>query len=378
MVAAVLAGAVGGWRIGLVTRLLSWVGLALGLVAAVRLLPVVLDAFGATDPLLEFVSAAGLLLGLGLGGQAIGLAVGARLRPRTDDGDVPAPDRVAGMLAGAVGVILLVWLLAPVAVNGPEPLASVAQRSRTVALLDDWLPPPPDALAALQSIAGPDFPQVFAALEPDLELDPPPGDAGLTPDAERAAARATVKVRGPACYRIQTGTGFVAGPELVLTNAHVVAGMAEPSVERDDGTDLAADVVLFDPDTDVALLRVPGLAREPLAVSDAAVGDTGGVFGHPLGQPLRVAPFSIERAVRATGTDIYDADTVTRDVLVLAATLAQGDSGAPLVAPSGEVVGMAFAIAPDRDGVAYALPGQRLTEVLAAPVAAGTSTGACT
>ena len=69
---------------------------------------------------------------------------------------------------------------------------------------------------------------------------------------------------------------------------------------------------------------------------------------------------------------------MTRDVLVLAAALAQGDSGAPLVAPSGEVVGMAFAIAPDRDGVAYALPGQRLTEVLAAPIAAGTSTGACT
>ena len=378
VLAVIAAGLVGGWRAGFVARILSWIGLAIGLVVAVRSLPWALDALDESNELGRFAVSAALLIGLGMGGQAIGLALGARLRPRTTDGSPSQADRWSGLVAGGLGALVVLWLLLPVVANGPDPLPTVVARSRTVELFETWLPPPPDALAAVQTLAGPDFPEVFAALDPDLDVGPPPAASGLDPAVEASAARSVVKVAGPACYRIQTGTGFVVAPDLVLTNAHVVAGIADPTVERDDGTALDATVVLFDPDLDAALLAVPGMDRPALPIVDAGVGAGGGVFGHPLGRPLRIAPFGIEQSVQALGSDIYDEDAVTRRVLVLAAELAQGDSGAPLVSAAGEVVGMAFAISPDRDGVAFALPATSLVDVLAVSRGGEVSTGRCT
>ncbi len=70
---------------------------------------------------------------------------------------------------------------------------------------------------------------------------------------------------------------------------------------------------------------------------------------------LRAAPARIAEEIDARGTDIYRTTPTSRDVFVLAAQLAPGDSGAPLVDQFGRVVGVAFAIDPGRDGTAYAL-----------------------
>src|SRR5690606_28138582 len=110
----------------------------------------------------------------------------------------------------------------------------------------------------------------------------------------------------------------------VVTNAHVVAGESETSVVRDDGEVLDAAVVHFDASTDVAVLRVPGLDRPALTLVDGRVGDAGGVFGHPHGGDLRVAPFELARRVTATGTDIYDRQRVDRDVFFVATRLSPG------------------------------------------------------
>ena len=122
-----------------------------------------------------------------------------------------------------------------------------------------------------------------------------------------------------------------------------------------------------------------GFGRPPLAVQAAATpeGSVGGVFGHPGGEPLRIAPFRVAQQITATGRDIYGSGTTERKVLELAAELRPGDSGSPLVGPDGEVVGVAFAIARDRADVAYALATSELLAVLQTRSGTEVPTGSC-
>jgi S1-C subfamily serine protease len=170
----------------------------------------------------------------------------------------------------------------------------------------------------------------------------------------------------------------VAEPELVVTNAHVVAGTGELEVVLDDGSHLPGAVVAFDADRDLALLHVPGLQRAPLPVEEAGEGDQAGVFGYPGGQDnLRIAPASISDSQIAVGRDIQRRGVATREILILAADLRHGDSGSAVVNGRGAVVGVAFAIAPDRPGTAYALSDTELEAFLDAPRDSATSTGPC-
>jgi S1-C subfamily serine protease len=169
---------------------------------------------------------------------------------------------------------------------------------------------------------------------------------------------------GEACRRIQEGSGFAVAEDVVVTNAHVVAGERQVDVVRPDGKRLAATVALFDAQRDLAVLRVVRLGMPALARANAQPGTTGAVFGHPGGQSsVRAAPARISDEVTADGQDIYGQPT-QRQVFILAANLRPGDSGGPLVDRSGRVVGVAFAIAPDRAGTAYALTRRELDDVV--------------
>jgi S1-C subfamily serine protease len=198
----------------------------------------------------------------------------------------------------------------------------------------------------------------------------PPSTLPLSAYASRRVADATVKITGRACDRIQEGTGFVADVDLVVTNAHVVAGESRTQIETADGRRLAATVVVFDAEADVAVLRVPGLGADPLprVAPQADVADIeGGVFGHPNGGDLAIRPARVGKVYgHAEGRDIYGRDATVREVLGLAAALHPGDSGAPLTDAGGTVIGMAFAIDPHHGDVAYALAVTELDGPLAA------------
>jgi S1-C subfamily serine protease len=377
IVAAVMVAA-GGYRLGFTTRVLSWLGLAAGFVVALRLLPRVLGAIDGTDHRQVVVVTIGtIVLGAALG-QMAGLALGARLAPRGSNRTMVTADRALGAVAGLAGLAVLAWLILPVLSVAPGWPADLARNSLAARSLSAHLPEPPDATQALRSLVGNDnFPTVFEALQPTPEVGPPPTATGISGETADRVARSVVKVEGLACRRIQDGTGFVVGEDLVVTNAHVVAGEPATTVERDDGRTLNATVVAFDPDRDLALLQVPHLNRGALVVTRASIGTVGGVFGHPGGEPLRIAPFQVSRQIDATGKDIYDARATDRQVLELAASLRPGDSGSPLVDPAGEVVGVAFAISTDHDAVAYALATSELEAALAGPRAASVDTGPC-
>ena len=173
-----------------------------------------------------------------------------------------------------------------------------------------------------------------------------------------------MKVVGEACGRIQEGTGFVARPGLVVTNAHVVSGESRTTLERSDGARVDAVVVAFDPARDLAVLSAPALDRAGAAARVGGARRPGRRVRAPGGGPLEASPFRVDRRIRAVGRDIYGSSRTERDVLVLAADLEPGDSGSALVSRDGRVVGVAFAIAPDRPGVAYALTPAEVRAVL--------------
>ena len=370
---------VGGYRLGFLTRTASWVGMGVGLFLGARTLPWLVEQFEEESPAsLLLLGGIVLLVGSFLG-QAVGVVVGSRLRVNLQGTEWSIVDRAFGAVAGALGMVVAVWLLLPTMAEVPGAFSSQARNSVIARSVDRIMPAPPDALVALRRLVGEDqFPRVFDAMRPAPDVGPPPTDAQITPEVVAAVAPSTVKVSGIACSRVQEGSGFVTvAPDVVVTNAHVVAGQAETEVELTDGSRLDATVVVFDPDRDLAVLRVPGLARTPLPILDAPDGVSGGVFGHPGGAPLRVQPFQVGDEVRAVGTDIYDQRRTEREVLILASALRPGDSGAALVDAAGNVIGVAFAIAPDDPDVAYGLDVPELQAVLAGDLATPVETGPC-
>jgi S1-C subfamily serine protease len=353
--------------------------MAIGVVVGAMALPSVLRALDeASSPQLLFVTM-GILVGAAFVGQALGMFVGGRLHATLPGASVRSVDRVAGAGAGVIGLLVAIWILLPLMADVPGWFAAEARSSTLAGWVDDRFPDPPDTVDTLRRLVGEEqFGRVFTdVFEPAPDIGPPPSSTNIPQGVVDAVVPSTVKVQGIACRRIQEGSGFVIAPGLVVTNAHVVAGESETVVQRSDGSEVRARVVAFDPSRDLAVLRADDLDRPALGRGTAGEGDVGAVFGHPGGGPLRAAPFQIGQQVTATGTDIYDQRTTRREIYVLASELRPGDSGAALVDPSGRVVGVAFAIAPDRPGVAYALAMEELDAVLAGDLSAPVDTGPC-
>jgi S1-C subfamily serine protease len=372
----VLSAAVGGYRLGFVARALSWAGMATGLMVTARFLPDIIDAFNGPDPTGRLLVAIGVLLGGAFIGQALGLLIGSKLHLVLPPGSRPL-DRGAGAIAGAIGVLVAVWLLVPAMSDVPGTFARAARSSSIARAINEHAPPPPDALQSLRRLVGDtQFPRVFDALTRAPDTGPPPAETGLSPAVLATATAASVKIEGPACDRLQEGSGFVVAPGIIVTNAHVVAGQKQTRVYDRQGRRVPASVLSFDPDRDLAVLQAD-IDNPSLPVGDGGVDTKGAVLGYPGGGPLAVSPFQVRDEVTAVGRDLYDDHETRRQVLILASDLAPGDSGAALVDASGTVVGVAFAIAPDRPGTSYALDTSELRAALAAPRRAGTDTGSC-
>jgi S1-C subfamily serine protease len=374
VIALAVAAGVGGWRLGFVARSASWVGMGIGIYVATRVIPVL--GRSEEDPQRLLLLGMAILFAGAIVGQVVGLLIGARLRTVIRSQPVVTADRVGGAAAGTFGVLVAFWFLLPTLAQTPSWPSEQARDSQIATFIHDHFPEAPDTTQALRRVLGP---RVFEGFGPALPLGPPPAESGLTTAQANRIADSTVKVEAPACSRIQDGSGVVIGDGLIVTNAHVVAGSKHPTVFRQDGEELDATVVAFDPDRDVAILRVPDIKRPALPMGDGSfsVGGVGAVFGHPLGGPLTLSPFKVAEDTRARGFDIYDQGRTTRHILVLSSNLAPGDSGGALVDPRGTVEGVAFAIAPDQPNVAYALALDEVQPVLASAGTTAVNTGPC-
>ena len=378
LVLAAISAAGAGYRLGFVTRATSWLGLALGVtVGALALPPLLRQVQGSGDVTVALVAIAALA-GSALLGQALGLVLGTRLHVALPHGPVRRVDQAVGAVLGIAGLLVGLWLLLPTLADVPGWTSEQARGSIIAREVNARFPDAPDTLQALRRLVGDNpFPRVFDALRPSPDPGVVPQASGLADAVAATVAASTVKVEGEACSRIQEGSGFFVADDLVVTNAHVVAGEDDSDVVLSDGTRMDGTVVAFDPARDLAVLRTSGAARPALPLDEAEVGTPGGVFGHPGGGPLEISPFQVGEQINAVGTDIYDSSRSERSVLVLAADLAPGDSGGALVDSQGQVVGVAFAVAPDRPSVAYALAVDEVTAVLSGDLTRERDTGNC-
>ncbi|MGA7173588.1 MAG: MarP family serine protease [Candidatus Dormiibacterota bacterium] len=359
IIVALLYAAIRGYRRGLTYSLFSLLGLLVGLG---------LGAWLATSvpPLLHDFTvevrsgiAIGILLALALLGDGLGTWIGLRLRLTTIRSHLGLIDSFLGVAWGLVVVLLASWYLGLTFASGPwPPLSNQIQKSAVLHALADQFPQDPAWLGGLQHIfSAVPFPEVFANLIPPLPA-PVTVPASLAQNAQvKAAAAETVKVVSVGCGGLIEGSGFPVAPGLILTNAHVVAGSHDSRVlVPGQLSPLAAQVVLFDPERDIALLRVPGLNLAPLTLSTSGVRATqGAVIGYPNGGTEQVVPGAIRGQLDAVGRDIYSRSIVSREIFVLQASVIPGNSGGPFVDLQGQVLGVVFAKSLIASGEGYAL-----------------------
>lgn len=365
LVLALAAYAGGMYRVGLVAGALSIAGLLGGVLLALWGLPGLLLKWSVTA---EDLTVRGVLLIAGvLAAAAMGQQLGARVGERWRSWVTFQPARVADSLLGGVAAVLvgagLVWLLAGAAVGTlPSPAPQPVTNSRVLQVIDRTMPADADRVlsSAYHALDANGFPRVFTGVQPEAIRPVEPADPGVAQGrGVEAAGDSVVKVTGTAadCGRGQSGSGWVAAPQRVVTNAHVVAGVDNPSVQLGGtGRTYPATTVAFDPQRDVAVLAVPDLEARPLPTGgDQSHGDGVVVAGFPFGGSYELEPGRIRDRIDARGAGIDGTPGANRDVYAVSTQVEQGNSGGPLLSPTGQVVGTVFAKSVTDSGTGYVL-----------------------
>lgn len=358
--------AVVGYRQGFVVGILSVIGFLGGGLVAVYTLPVIWDAVTdkATVGTTAAVVAVVVVIVCASVGQALTTHLGNKLRRYITWSPARALDATGGALVNVVAMLLVAWLIGSALAGTTLPTLGKEVRGSKVLLgVSRALPAQADTWFADFStvLAQNGFPQVFSpfANEPIKDVQPPdPALAGSQVAAR--AQRSIVKVTGTAqsCGKVLEGTGFVFADRRVMTNAHVVGGVDAPTVQiGGEGRKYDAKVVLYDWKRDIAVLDVPDLRATTLRFSgqDAAGGDGAIVAGFPENGSYDVRAARVRGRITANGPDIYHRGTVSRDVYSLYTTVRQGNSGGPLLTPTGRVYGVVFAKSLDDAETGYAL-----------------------
>ncbi len=379
IVVAVLSTAVWGAVRGLALQVGAILGLWLGLFIGAALAPHVagLADSATTKLLLTTFTVAALASLAAAGGHYLGALLGQAL----NKAHLGPLDATLGALVTMVATMALLWIGLTSIAGSQSGFSRAIQDSKILTTLDDLLPPVPSVTARIGRLIDPlGFPRVFAGLEPGpAPAVDTPGSTAVAA-AEASGTASTVKFESRGCGGIIDGSGVVVGAELVITNAHVIAGIRVPSV-NDNGTKRAATPVLFDPDLDLAVLRVPGLDRPAIALApdDPKRGDTGAALGFPGGGDFTVLPAAVRAVFAAVGRDIYGNGLVTRQVEELQADVRPGSSGGPFVLADGTLGGVVFARSVSTTGVGYALAISEVRPKLTAAVTRTerVSTGAC-
>ena len=379
VVVAVLA-AVQGARVGGLVQVCAIVGFFAGLFVGALLAS--RTVVWAHYPTARTAVALSTMLLVAFSFGMVGRIVGGMLTSRVRQGPARSIDSAAGVLVAVVAALVTVWLLASTMVNSSSvALDNAILQSRIIKALDGVLPAPPSVFGRAQGFLSEEgFPPVLGALAPASARPVPlPTDATLR-RAVLAAGASTVKVEGFGCGVLQEGSGFVAAPGLVVTNAHVVAGIRRPLVQV--GTTLQpVQVLSYDPSFDLAVLRVPGLTAPVLHLDPSTVpqGTQGAVLGYPEGGPFTADGAGVMALFQAEGRDIYGHGLTVRNVYEIDAEVRPGNSGGPLVLPDGEVVGVVFSRSTVDPSIGYALtsPDVSTRVVAAEQVRVPVGTGAC-
>jgi S1-C subfamily serine protease len=342
-----LAFAAIGYERGLLASALPLAGFVVGAIIGGRLGPALLSEGGESPyaPLVTVVC--GLLVGTAFAIVMEGVAEAVRLRYLPRQGALAGIDGAAGaVLLGALG-LLLAWAFGAAALNvpgsGDRGLRDALQQSKVLGALNDLLPPSGPILNLLRHVD-----PVPSVSGPEAKVGRPPPGIARDPDV-RHAGESVVKVLGTACGLGIEGSGWVAGQDLVVTNAHVVAGEDSTTVTTQAGHEFDATAVHYDPRNDLTILRVPGLNLPPLNLDTSAPsGTAAAVLGYPENGPFTVAPARLGGTETVISQDSYGRGPVQRLMTSFRGEVRSGNSGGPVVDRSGDVLATVFAAAKDK------------------------------
>lgn len=349
-----------GWRQGGVASFLSAVGVLSGLIAGAGVMPLVMPLVDSVG--LRFLLAVGVLLLLVALGNLVGGLIGSALRGGMRRRSSVTADSALGALFQVIVMLVVVWLVSiPAATGLGGQTAAGIHGSRVLRAVDRVMP---DSAAGL--------PARISALLSDTGLPPliSPFGQGTAPEVEPPKAQvedvalverlrpSVVHVMGeaPGCRRRLMGSGFVAAPDYVITNAHVVAGTQQVRLDTTLGV-RDSQVVFYDPELDIAVLHSPGLGIEPLrwAEGTAKTGQDAMVMGFPESGPFEAAPARVREALTIAGPDIYASGRFNREAYTLRGSVREGNSGGPLLDEQGAVLGVIFGASVDQSDTGYAL-----------------------
>ncbi|MFI5068037.1 MAG: MarP family serine protease [Streptosporangiales bacterium] len=386
LIALAAAFAVAGYRQGFIVGILSFAGFLGGAAIGASFAPKLARSLVQGSSQQALVAIVAVFVAAMIG-QLLASAVGAAVRSRVNWRPATLVDSIAGAAVSVLSVLLIAWLIGTAVVNAPFAMVTnQVNRSAVLRAVDGVMPSAARTMFSdfRSLLASGPYVQVFGALgaEPALTVAPP--DPAVLNSAGLITSRdSIVKVMGiaPSCSRRIEGSGFVISPQHILTNAHVVAGVTQDqTVTTRLGRRLAATVVLFDPERDLAVLYVPGLRAGPLGfAAPASLGASAIVAGYPLDHSFTVVPARVGVDQPAQAPDIYQSHEVTRQIYSIRANVEPGNSGGPLLAPDGKVDGVVFAAAVGVKDTGYALTASEVQSDVDRGAAATTpaSTQAC-
>ena len=339
IVAFTVLMAVWGYAQGLLVGALSLGGFVGGGFIGSRLGPLLLEE-GSRSPYAPVFALVGAFL---IGGilASVFESVGFQLRRRLRNGLGVAVDGIGGALLLAAAGLAIAWMIGAIALQTPgaREFRRDIQRSAILKRLNAAFPP----RSLLNTLARFDpFPSIEG---PAPEVPPPTSRIARDPDVRRAA-QSTVKVLGTACGLGIEGSGWIAGDGIVVTNAHVVAGQEDTTVQlAGEGPRHDADAIWFDSRNDLAILRSSGIAGTPaLAMNEnAKVGTSAAVVGYPGNGPLDIRAARLGATSEVVSEDSYGRGPVRRRVTALRGTVRSGNSGGPLLDGRGRVLATVFA-----------------------------------
>jgi S1-C subfamily serine protease len=360
-----------GARTGFLAGVFSLVGVVLGASLGSRVAPSLLPE--GQSPIFVVGITLASILAFAVLGEVLARAVGGSLRARLSSPTSEALDGLGGAALGLALSLVLVWAIGIFALPSLPGVHPAVEESRILQALNERMPS--ELLTRAVAELNP-LPQIQG---PAVDVATPDKSIAGDPEVVSASSR-TVRVSGIACGYGVEGSGWVAAPDLVVTNAHVVAGQVVTRVQPEGtGPPRRAEVVLFDDKNDVAILRVDGLGLSPLPLAVPEPGEEAAVLGFPENGPLDIQPARIGATRRVVSGDAYNRGPVERDVTSFRVYVRPGNSGGPAVNADGEVVATIFASRADSSHSGYGIPSQivqRRLEVAArhdVPV----STGAC-
>ena len=368
IIVVAIAYGIGGFRSGAVIGIFSLIGFFGGAAVGAQLATPL--GSRVADGRAQIPVAIVLVLVLATVGQLLAVYIAGHVKAKVVRERGKRVDSVIGAVLGVVSVLLVAWMLAVPLASSPYPaLAAEAGHSRLVRAVNNVVPTRVRGLySSLRTFLNQSgFPPVLGDL-PSTSVVPvtaPP--TNLSPAATRQvriAHRSTFKIYGqaPECGRGIEGSGFVYAPHRIITNAHVVAGTRTVSVDvgkSSDGTPrmLTATVVVFDPDRDIAVLRVPQLDAPVLhfAANSAPTGAPAVVLGYPENGPFTVRSARVRSETTVRGSNIYGNGDIERSIYSIRAIVRSGNSGGPLLSYRGKVLGIVFATALDSSDTGFVL-----------------------